>query len=146
MKTYLKVSVLILVLVFIWRCTPNNDTLNEFKEPNKNITGSWQIVKASRNSADLYKDYDFTKFRLNFNEDNTYSIENYLPFLVKENGQFTLDDPQYPFNILFTPENGDSKRLSFLFPILNGERYLTLTFSPGCRTNTYTYVFKRVNE
>jgi hypothetical protein len=72
------------------------------KEALKDIAGNWQVIKATRNGTDLTGIVDFSQFRLNFANGN-YTMENKLPFLVNQNGSFSLDDPQYPFKITFTP-------------------------------------------
>lgn len=146
MKKYIKASILIVVAILFWNCTPESDTEGGNVEPNKDVTGSWKIVEAYRNGKDLYSNYNFTKFRIKFKDDNTYTIENYLPFVIRDNGQYSLDDPQYPFKLSFDSNAGEKIAIPFLFPIKNGERYLSLTFSPGCASNDYTYVFKRVEE
>src|SRR5882672_10101893 len=67
----------------------------------KDISGSWQVVRATRNGTDLTTIIDFSQFRINF-KDGGYSMVNKLPFLVNDDGKFSLDDPQYPFKITFT--------------------------------------------
>ena len=52
---------------------------------------------------------DFTRFHIVLNEDNTYKIENYLPFIVKGNGSWSVDDPIYPFH-LFLKKMGQRKK------------------------------------
>lgn len=59
----------------------------------------------SRNGIDITDMMDFTRFHIVLNEDNTYEIENYLPFIVKANGSWSVDDPIYPFHLLLK-ENG----------------------------------------
>ena len=45
-------------------------------------------------------------------------------------------------------EDGATEQAStdILFPITNGERNIVITHSPGCGSNTYTYVFKKISE
>ena len=90
---------------------------------------------------------DFTRFHIVLNEDNTYKIENYLPFIVKGNGSWSVDDPIYPFHLFFK-ENGTEKEIKTLigFRTVNGKRQMTITLSPGCHTNKYIYTFKQVTE
>jgi len=58
-----------------------------------------------------------------------------------------VDDIYYPFRLYFT-EDGATEQAStdILFPITNGERNIVITHSPGCGSNTYTYVFKKISE
>jgi hypothetical protein len=114
------------------------------KESIKDITGSWQVIRATRNGTELTTLIDFTKFRVNF-KDGGYTIENPLPFLVNANGKFSLDDPEYPFKITFTATGGTAVSTPFNYPIVNGKRQLSITFSPGCPNNSYVYVLQKVN-
>jgi hypothetical protein len=115
------------------------------KESVKDITGSWQVIRATRNGTDLTGIIDFSKFRVNFKE-GAYTIENPLPFLVNADGKFALDDPEYPFKITFTA-TGAAAPVStpFNYPVVNGKRQLSITFSPGCPNNSYVYVLQKVN-
>jgi hypothetical protein len=114
------------------------------KEAVKDITGNWKIIKATRNGADLTSIVDFSQFRLNFNE-GKYALVNKVPFLVSQDGTYALDDPKYPFKITFTAGGSSSPvATAFNFPIVNGARQLTITFSPGCTNNSYVYVFQKV--
>jgi hypothetical protein len=110
----------------------------------KDISGNWKIIKATRNGTDLTAIVDFSQFRLNFNQ-GKYALVNKVPFLVGQNGTYALDDPKYPFKISFTPGTATPVSTAFNFPIVNGARQLTLTFSPGCTNNTYVYVFQKSN-
>jgi len=116
------------------------------KEAVKDISGNWKIIKATRNGADLTAIVDFSQFRLNFSQ-GKYALLNKVPFLVSQDGTYTLDDPKYPFKITFTGTGGGGSTTpvatAFNFPIVNGERQLTITFSPGCTNNTYVYVFQK---
>ena len=62
-------------------------------------------------------------------------------------GTWKVDDIYYPFRLYFT-EDGATEQAStdILFPITNGERNIVITHSPGCGSNTYTYVFKKISE
>jgi len=110
----------------------------------KDLTGSWQVIKATRNGSNLYSLVDFTQFKLVFDGTN-YTLTNKLPFLVLQNGTYTLDDPQYPFQIAFTPTGAKQVATTFTYPIVNGVRQLTLSFSPGCPNNSYVYTFQKAN-
>lgn len=113
-------------------------------EPLKNITGSWKIVKLTRNGEDMTNRIDLSKFRIVFNEDGTYTIQDKMAFVVSRPGTFSLDDPQYPFYLNFTPQNGaDEQQVKFELPITEGKRQISLTISPGCSSNTYQYVFEK---
>lgn len=115
-------------------------------ESQKSIAGKWKVVAATRNNADIYKVVDFSRFIINFNTDNTYNFENYLPFIVKKKGTWSLDDPQYPFKVKFA-EDGSSESVTtdLTYPIVKGKRQILLSFSPGCMANKYQYVLERSN-
>lgn len=116
-----------------------------FREPIKDITGSWKIIKLTRNGEDLTSRIDLSKFRLIFNKDSTYSFEGKFPFIVSQPGTYSLDNPQYPFYISFTTKDKTIKdTLNFVYPIENGKRRISLNISPGCSSNTYNYVFEKV--
>ncbi|WP_414688595.1 DUF5004 domain-containing protein, partial [Mucilaginibacter sp.] len=34
---------------------------------------------------------------------------------------------------------------AFTYPIVNGKRQLSITFSPGCSNNSYVYVLEKAN-
>ena len=115
------------------------------KESVKDITGKWKVVKAIRNGTDITALVDFSQFRVNF-QDGKYTLTNKLPFLVSSDGTYALDDPQYPFQIKFTAGNSKSVATAFNYPIVNGARQLSITFSPGCLGNTYVYVFQQTTN
>lgn len=118
-----------------------------YVESEKTIAGNWQIVEAYRNDVEITDLMDFSQFRINFQSDNSYTIENYLPFIVSDNGNWDLDDPKYPFKILFTVDGEAETLISDLnFPIVDGTRQIGLTFSPGCHSNQYTYVLEEVSN
>jgi hypothetical protein len=111
------------------------------------LEGKWQIIKATRNDQDITSGMDFTKFRIHFESNNTYSIENVIPFLVKKEGTYSLDDPLYPVRMFLT-ENGrtESVAVDLNSPIVEGKRQISLKFSPGCSANRYEYVFEKTTE
>ena len=146
MKLELKIKNFILIvslILFAWSC---ETTSNEYEEVPLDVSGNWEIVKVSRNGVEITSLMDFTQFKLNLNNDGSYSIDNYLPFVVKErSGRWEVDDPNYPFRLFFYDNNGANKiTSSFYYPPVGGVRQLSLTFPTGCYSNTYTYVFKRV--
>lgn len=123
------------------------DEMETPKEAPKNIEGSWKIVSASRNEVDITDAVDFSQFRISFNADSTYSLDNYLPFIVKEAGTWSLDDPKYPFRINFRENtSGEPVVTDLTYPIVQGKRQIRLTFSPGCISNKYEYVLEQVTE
>jgi hypothetical protein len=113
-------------------------------EATKDISGSWMVTAATRNGTDLTTLVDFSQFRVNFSN-GAYTLTNKLPFIVSQNGTYSLDDPQYPFKISFKVTGGNTVATAFNYPIVNGVRTLTLTFSPGCTQNSYVYTLKKVN-
>jgi hypothetical protein len=120
------------------------ESLKPAAEVPKDITGNWAVIAATRNGTDLTGLVDFSQFKLTFTGTN-YTLVNKLPFLVSQNGTYSLDDPQYPFQISFTATGAKAVATAFTYPIVNGARHLTLTFSPGCPNNVYIYTFQKVN-
>jgi hypothetical protein len=133
----------IVLFLFIWTSC-KVEGLNPASEPVKDISGSWQVIKATRNGADLTSLIDFSQFRVNFQAGN-YTLVNNLPFIVSQNGTYSLNSPQYPFQIAFTAAGAAPVATSFNYPIVNGKRILTLSFSPGCPQNAYVYTLQKVN-
>ena len=147
--SYIKMAILFTAfMTVVGSCSKfSDDTPPIMEESEKPLDGTWRIVKVSRNGSEITTLMDFSKFRLTLNEDKTYTINEYLPFLVRDDGTWNVDDPQYPFRIIFK-ENGSSTDLisSLSFPVTSGVRQIKLTFSPGCYSNAYTYEFERVSN
>ena len=145
---YIKLFILLITLPVVSSCDKfSDDSPTDYTESPKEITGTWKIIKASRNGSDITTLMDFSQFRIHFNSDNSYTIDNYLPFLVKSEGSWSLDDPQYPFNLVFKEEGSNEEVISGLsYPIVNGKRQINLSFSPGCYSNIYTYVFEKMSN
>ncbi|MCR8559564.1 DUF5004 domain-containing protein [Mucilaginibacter sp. BJC16-A38] len=120
------------------------ERLTPVAESTKDISGDWTVISATRNGTDLMSIVDFSQFKVSF-KDGKYTLINKLPFLVSNDGAYSFDDPQYPFKISFTPTGKTAVATAFTYPIVNGIRQLTLTFSPGCPGNTYVYTFKKAN-
>lgn len=114
-------------------------------ESQKDISGTWKIVKIVRNKEDLTSRVDLSSFRIVFNSDKTYALQGQFPFIVNDAGTFSLDDPQYPFNIGFQEQSSATKTsIKFDYPIVGAQRQIILTISPGCSNNTYEYTFEKV--
>ena len=78
---------------------------------------------------------DFSRFHIVLNKDNTYEIKNYLPFIVKGNGTWSVDDPQFPFHLIFREDGADETvETEIGFLTVDGERQLTIKLSPGCHS------------
>jgi hypothetical protein len=120
------------------------EKLTPVAESTKDISGDWTVISATRNGTDLMSVVDFSQFKVSF-KDGKYTLINKLPFLVSNDGTYSFDDPQYPFKISFTATGSPAVATAFTYPIVNGIRQLTLTFSPGCPGNTYVYTFKKAN-
>jgi hypothetical protein len=148
MKNRITILLLLNLLCCISACDKfENKMLPTPEEAIKEIDGAWKIGKATRNGLDITHWMDFTQFRIKFNPDKTYTIEHYLPFAVKSNGTWELDDPQYPFNLQLTESNSDEPLITvFNYPVVNGKRQIILSFSPGCKNNVYTYTFEKTSE
>ena len=135
---------LILLTGFAWTSC-KVESLKPAVESAKDISGNWVVIAATRNGTDLTSIVDFSQFKVSFNQ-GKYTLVNKLPFLVSQDGTYSLDDPQYPFQISFTAMGSTTPvSTAFTYPIVNGVRQLTLTFSPGCPNNTYIYTFKKAN-
>ena len=123
-------------------CRPEHLTVPA--EPIKTVTGSWQIIKATRNGTDITSGFNFTAFRINF-ADSSYTLDSLVPFIVSKNGKWAFDNPTYPFNMIFTVPDSTPASFPLLFPVTNGQRNIILTFSPGCKNNSYQYTLQQAN-
>jgi len=130
---------LLLALISLIWTSCKVDKVLPVSESVKDISGNWKVLKASRNGTDLTTLVDFTRFRVKFDATGKYTLINPLPFVVNQDGNYKLDDPNYPFKIAFTPQGGQAVGIVFNYPIVGGARQLNLTFSPGCSLNSYTY-------
>jgi hypothetical protein len=113
-------------------------------EPRKDLAGSWQIIKATRNGTDLTTRFNFAPFRIHFT-DSTYTIDSLVPFIVNRSGKWSFDDPSYPFTLSFQATDSSAKTSPLQFPVTGGQRNLIITFSPGCALNTYQYTLQKAN-
>ena len=138
-----------LTLTMISSCDTFEDemTPDSYSETIKHVDGNRRLFTVSRNGIDITKYMDFSRFHIVLNKDNTYEIKNYLPFIVKGNGTWSVDDPQFPFHLIFREDGADETvETEIGFLTVDGERQLTIKLSPGCHTNTYVYTFKQVME
>jgi hypothetical protein len=143
LKTLLTLATLALIAA---SCGEFRDkTSYEFTESEKDLSGTWKILTATRNDVDITSMMDFSKFRLNLNPDGTYTIDNRLPFLVRKDGEWKTDDPRFPFTLAFKEAGAEEFLTSELYyPAVDGKRRINLTFfSAACAGNAYTYVFVR---
>ncbi len=130
-------------------CSTFNDDSDPYgaQEAAKNLSGVWKLKTVTRNNIDITKQMDFSKFTLHLNEDGTYKIDNYLPFVVREEGQWATDDLFYPFILSFKENIANAPiEVELNYPIVDGERALSITHSPGCYSNSYTYTLYRVSN
>jgi hypothetical protein len=134
---------LLIVSLLVAACKPEHLTVPS--EPLKSLTGSWQIVKATRNGTDLTTRFDFSKFRINF-ADSSYTIDSLVPFIVEKNGHWSFDDPTYPFSIRFTQKDSATISSPLLFPVVGGQRNVVITFNPGCVSNSYQYTLQKASK
>lgn len=110
----------------------------------KDITGKWEIVSLLRNGENLTEHMDLSKFRIVFNTDGTYTLEDRFAFMVEGPGTYNLSDPQYPIGLVMKPLAKPEAKARFQFPVVEGERQLSLIMSTGCSSNIYQFNFKRV--
>ncbi len=144
MKLIFKYSTLLTIgmLIFV-SCKSTKDVI---AEPVKDLNGRWRIVMVTRNTVDITQYVDSAGFRLTLGDDNTYTLENNnIPFLVNSNGSWSADDPQYPYNLSFTPNDSTTTFTGKIgTPVIKGVRNLEVTFSPGCAANSYVYMFEKI--
>jgi hypothetical protein len=144
MKNSYNIKTLMLLLVVVLAASCKTEMVLPKQEALKDISGSWQVIKATRNGTDLTGLVDFSQFRIQF-DNGSYKLVSKLPFIVSRDGTFALDDPKYPFKITFTAAGGAPTSTAFTYPIVNGKRQLSLNFSPGCANNAYVYVLQQSN-
>ncbi|MBQ8047750.1 MAG: DUF5004 domain-containing protein [Prevotella sp.] len=137
-------------LVLMASCSTFNDDSNPYdvEEAVKDMSGIWKLKTVTRNGVDITKSMDFTRFQLQLNSDGSYHIQNYLPFVVNGSGTWSVNDPKHPMLLSFM-ENGASEAISldFNYPVVNGDRAISITLSPGCYSNTYVYtLYHESNE
>ena len=133
---------LIMCSIGFYACKP--EMLMAPSEPVKDLSGNWQIIKATRNGTDLTQRFDFSRFRLHFT-DSTYTIDSLVPFIVSRNGKWAFDDPSYPFTLSLQATDSSAKIAPLLYPVTGGQRNMIITFSPGCSLNTYQYTLQKAN-
>ena len=150
----MKTRIIIALLPFafalsITSCSSFEDATDPYNvsEAVKDLSGKWLLKKVTRNNVEITNEMDFSQFTLNLNVDGTYSISNYLPFVVQDTGSWTTDNPAFPFLLSFKQNNtAKSVDVQLHYPIINGARALSITLSPGCYSNTYTYTLERINQ
>lgn len=144
-KTLIATTILLIFTFFISCDTFKDNEFSNYNESYKNIDGVWQLKTVSRNGIDITNTMNFSQFRLNLNADGSYTLENYLPFAVKKDGKWRVDDPQYPFNLIFRENNSNNDvTISLKYPIVDGKRVISISLSPGCKNNTYIYEFEKM--
>jgi len=136
-------SLLLCGIVFFASCQTTKEALTE---PQKDLNGTYKIIKITRNTVDITQYVDSSGFRLTLATDNTYTLQsNNIPFIVNSNGNFSIDDPQYPYNLSFTPTDSTKTFVGSIgTPVSKGVRNLEVTFSPGCHANSYVYTFEKL--
>jgi len=149
MKHITRLFLAVAAVALATSCSTFSDDSNpyEVSESAKNLSGTWKLQTVTRNGIDITKSMDFTRFQLRLNDDGTYSIQNYLPFVVSGEGKWAVNDPQHPMQLSFQ-ENGTSEavNLGFSYPVVNGQRSISITLSPGCHSNVYVYTLYRETE
>lgn len=147
------VSFLAFVLIGSWVACNRNETIAV--EPVKDIGGTWKIDKITRNGEDLTDWIDTREFQLIFQQDSAYTgmggsyktLEG-LPFVGESNqGLWKFNNAAYPVYIYFTPEGTTTPiQVKFFYPVVTGKREISLTISPGCPSNSYEYLLKKVSK
>mgnify|MGYP000804636194 CR=1 FL=1 len=142
-------GVFFVLAVIISSCNSFKDeiTPEKYSEVPKDIDGNWQLVSVLRNGTDITDYMDFKRFHVLLNKDNTYKLNNYLPFIVKNDGTWNVDDPIYPFHLILKEEGSEKEvKTEIGFLTVDGQRRLTITLSPGCYSNKYVYTFEQISE
>ena len=142
-------GVFFVLAVIISSCNSFKDeiTPEKYSEVPKDIDGNWQLVSVLRNGTDITDYMDFKRFHVLLNKDNTYKLNNYLPFIVKNDGTWNVDDPIYPFHLILKEEGSEKEvKTEIGFLAVDGQRRLTITLSPGCYSNKYVYTFEQISE
>ena len=142
-KIFLNLLYAMLIMFSVAACKKESVVVAD--EGVKDIIGAWKIKTLVRNGEDLSARLDLSKFRIIFNADGTYTFVDKMAFVTNEPGTFSLDDPQYPFELVITPQTQTATTLKFQFPVIEGKRQLSLTLRPGCASNIYVYNFTREN-
>lgn len=151
----LPVRVSFFVIIFASLVTWLGCKTNELvAEPAKDISGTWKIEKIVQNGRDLTDWMDGGEFQLVFSRDTGYNgmggrykIIEAQPFVVSTDGTWQFDSPYHPVYISFSPHGGAKPvPVKFLYPVIEGKRQISLIFSPGCPSNTYEYLLKKVGE
>jgi hypothetical protein len=119
------------------------DTITD--EAVKDVTGTWRVVSLTRNGEQLAQRLDVSKFKITFNNDGTYTLQDKLAFAVAGPGSYKLNDPSYPYSLILTEQSKPAQNIKFQFPVIEGKRQLSLTLSPGCTGNVYQYNFVKEN-
>jgi len=136
---------IIMLLALMWTSC-KVEQVAPVAESNKDLTGTWKVIQATRNGTNLIPLFDFTQFSITFNGTaSTYTLNNPIPFIELVNGKYTLDNPKYPFTITFTAAGGQPVPTAFNYPIIDGSRQIIMTFSPGCPQNTYVFTLTKSN-
>ena len=147
-RTVYKVVCVLLLAVAMASCKTEQMVPN-FTEPVKDINGTWAITSATQNGTELINLPNtmthFSDFTITF-ADGKYTLQNPVPFIVSTDGEYKFNDPQYPLEVSFTATGETTPvKSTFLFPVVQGQRRVTLTFSPGCTKNVYKYTLKKIN-
>lgn len=132
------------MIAVIWLAACKTEKIAAPTESVKTISGTWKITDATRNGTDLTTRFNFSNFTITFT-DSAYTISNPVPFIVSKNGTWQFDDPNYPFKVNFTATDSAAKVSNLLYPVVNGQRNMVITFSPGCELNTYQYTLQKTN-
>ena len=136
----------VIAAVMTVSCSTFIDETNPYavKEAMKDLSGTWRLKTVTRNGVNITQQMDFSRFRLILHSDGTYSIQNYLPFVVSADGTWAVNDPQHPMLLTFKEEGAtEGINLDFSYPVVDGNRALSITLSPGCYTNSYVYTLYR---
>ncbi len=135
-KISIVAATVMLLAAIVFSCKKEKITYPD--EPVKEVNGTWKITQALRNGTDMTSRFDFSHFRINFS-DSTYTITEPVPFIVSKDGTWGFDDPHYPFRMFFHATGDTATSSTIQYPVVAGVRNIIISFSPGCRTNTYQY-------
>ena len=149
MKQKLQMIVMLLISVcLLGACDTFRDDISpdSYSEAPKYLDGTWQLTSASRNGSDISSTMNFSQFHLILNTDSTYTLENYMPFVVDNSGTWAVDDIYYPFFLTFQEDGEGAVQVEISYPIVQGKRRITMTVNPGCSSNSYVYSFEKIDN
>ena len=144
MKIINKIFLFTAFVLLVCSCSDSKSYRGDKSEGEIAPVGTYKITQAARNGEDITEEIDFSAFRLHLLKDGSYSIENYLPFVVQKNGGWEVDKLQGPTKITFTNSASSEPSVGTMsnYKIVNEVKIFDLSFHTGCLRNVYTYTLE----